>query len=126
MIPLKKEPKLAKLRTDLKHPLDPGAIVLNSWGFDQTNLDWYVVVRRTDHYVWLFEIKGHLLKSDDDAMRMSGYEMPLEPPPLDNLKYAELVRHKFTISPTNGVRVNFKYGGGAPWDGEKKYVSWYA
>ena len=34
---------------------EPGAILVNSWGYDQTNIDFYVIVKRTDNGrgVWL-------------------------------------------------------------------------
>ena len=35
------------------HSLKVGDIIANSWGYEQTNVDWYRVTRTSEHFVWL-------------------------------------------------------------------------
>lgn len=35
-----------------------GAILYTSWGYDQTNIDWYEIVKRKGAFVWIREIGG--------------------------------------------------------------------
>ena len=52
-----------------------GDVVTNSWGYDQTNVDFYRVVKTSAHFVWLQPIAG-TLREDDGVGPMSGYSRP--------------------------------------------------
>lgn len=95
-----------------------GDIVSNSWGWEQTNVDWYVVTRKTTNYVWLQPIASEMTKSEG-CSSMAGHTIPTQPiKPIANAKEE---MHKST-----GTSVSFKYGSGGQWDGKPEYVSWYA
>ena len=38
------------------HAFQPGDTVYASWGYEQTNMDWYRVTRATKSYVWLKQL----------------------------------------------------------------------
>lgn len=124
------------------HDLTVGEIIYNSWGYDQTNIDWYVIVKRTDHFVWLQPIAGHSIPSDGVAP-MAGYTEPELPvrqiltrEVRDYGEYDEAIGHRpvtlktVPVEPTmrkaEGKSVLFKHGCGCVWDGKPKYESWYA
>ncbi len=103
------------------HTLKVGDIITNSWGYDQTNVDWYRITRTTEHYVWLKPIAGHLMTGEGCAP-MAGYEsLALD----ENLKPIDgdgpETKHKASMD-----RVTMKHGSGSKWQGEKLYSSWYA
>lgn len=106
------------------HTFKVGDIVTNSWGYDQTNVDWYRVAKTTANFVWLQPICGHT----EQTGFMSGDSMPhietTDPNPATwGFKDAkgDVEMHK-----AYGSHVCMKYGSGSKWDGRKMYESWYA
>jgi hypothetical protein len=106
------------------HTLKVGDIITNSWGYDQTNVDWYRITRTTQHFVWLKPIAAHV----EENGFMSGPSVPRidvssEDPSqwgFHDLSEPEK-QHK-----ASGASVIMKYGSGSKWDGKPKYCSWYA
>lgn len=47
---------------------DPGAIFCNSWGYDQTNVDYYQVVKRTNATVWLRPIGQEMVEGSEQSL----------------------------------------------------------
>ena len=99
-------------------PVKVGDIFYNSWGYDQTNIDWYQVVSLTKSgkSVKIRPIAGKIKESGF----MSGTTTPK--------------KGKFT-GPAVTKRIGIhngepylpsKYGWTGLWDGEPKHVSWYA
>jgi hypothetical protein len=58
------------------HDLKAGDIITNSWGYDQTNVDWYRVTKATANFVWLQPIAASLTEDDDSCAPMSGHTVP--------------------------------------------------
>lgn len=122
--------RLAEYRGSEKpHALKAGDIITNSWGYDQTNVDWYRITRTSEFYVWLKPIAGHTT----ETRFMSGQSVPhVETMDADPTKwgYKDLnqpeQRHKATSSGNGESYVCFKYGSGSKWDGKERYESWYA
>lgn len=100
------------------HSLEVGTIVYNTWGYDQTNVDFYEVVGRTPYFVQLRLLESELTGQRSD---MSGYAVPKP----GKYKGAEISRHRVAAY-ESGAKINFPHGGGSVWDGKPKYVSWYA
>jgi len=98
------------------HGIKPGAIVVNSWGYDQTNVDFYQVVRASEHFVWLARIGKTL--TDDAGTAMSGYATPN----ITTLNTENTTKHK---ADGKGY-VTMRFGCGSIWDGKPEYVSWDA
>lgn len=48
------------------HTLKVGDIITNSWGYDQTNVDWYRITRTTEHFVRL-DLHGSIIPHLDHA-----------------------------------------------------------
>lgn len=106
------------------HAFVIGDIVTNSWGYDQTNVDWYRVVHASRNFVWLQPICANL----EETGFMSGQSVPAidtssDDPAKWGFKEAkgEIMKHK-----ASGTYVTMKYGSASKWDGKTRYASWYA
>jgi hypothetical protein len=106
------------------HTFKTGDVATNSWGYDQTNVDWYKVVKTSEHFVWLQPICGHT----EETGFMSGRSEPqmdvsADDPSKWGFREAKgrIERHK-----AYGSNVCMKYGSGSKWNGETRYASWYA
>jgi hypothetical protein len=53
----------------------PGAILESSWGYDQTNIDYFKIVKRTNDTVFLIPLQSRNIESRD----MRGTSEPGEP-----------------------------------------------
>lgn len=102
------------------HDIKPGAIVYNSWGYDQTNLDFYEVTSATPHFVTLREIAS-VQTDSGNAGSMSGY---FKACPGQYITDKE-TRHKVSMG-GRGPSIKFRNGAGSVWDGQPKFSSWYA
>lgn len=47
-------------RKAFRHDLEIGDVLVSSWGYDQTNIDYYQVVRRSAKCVWIRPIARHV------------------------------------------------------------------
>lgn len=94
-----------------------GDIVSNSWGWEQTNVDWYQVVGVTKKFVDLRPIAGKLTEY---TQAMAGYSIPIP----GKFTSEEITRHGIYPS-GDSCGVNFKHGSGSKWDGKPEYCSWY-
>lgn len=106
-----------KMRVERSAPttLVPGDIIVNSWGYEQTNVYWYRVIRASAHFVWLQRIGGNIVEGAGGPM--SGRSMP----DLEAVSTAPIERHGSSKN-----HVTFKFGSGSKWDGRSMYCSWYA
>jgi hypothetical protein len=57
-----------------------GEFAYGSWGYDQTNIDFYLVVRRTEKTVWLQPVKSEIVQYVEFA---SEYVAPTSVPKQD-------------------------------------------
>lgn len=102
------------------HTLQVGDIIYNTWGWEQTNVDYYQVVRTSDHFVWLRRIAGDVTQ---DGF-MSGYTTP-KPNEFLALDDYPITKHGARLC--NGENyVGFEHGSGRQYRGGKQYCSWYA
>jgi hypothetical protein len=116
---------VSKRRTESykPHTFKVGDIITNSWGYDQTNVDWYRVARTSKSYVWLQPIAGRT----EETGFMSGNSTPhvetaSENPEQWGFKDLKKPAEKHLAS---GDYISMKYGCGKKWNGEKVYESWY-
>jgi hypothetical protein len=110
------------------HTLKVGDIITNSWGYDQTNVDWYQVVQTSKCYVWLQPVSG-ATAAEDSCGPMSGYSTPAvdtSTPDPDKWTFAVVKDGKVTKHKAVGSNCSMKFGCGSLWDGKPKYESWYA
>lgn len=104
------------------HSFHVGDIVTNSWGYDQTNVDWYRVSRTTKNYVWLIPVCARLIPSEGCGP-MSGQEsLAID----ENLKPIDATDAKETKHRASGDYVTMRHGCGSKHTGGQEYVSWYA
>lgn len=95
------------------HNFKVGDVVTNSWGYDQTNVDAYKVVKTSFAYVWLVPIGG----TTDQNGFMAGQ---FTPDPAKEIK-GEITKHKAA-----GDHCSMEHGSGSKWTGGSLYTSWYA
>lgn len=103
-------------RLTATHTLKVGDILSNSWGYDQTNIDWYVVVAvPSNKTVKIREICG----TTTETGFMCGHTIPVQP--VEFAKESPVMLRRAT-----GTRANMKYGSASLWDGKPERCSWYA
>jgi hypothetical protein len=112
-----------------------GSVLYSSWGYDQTNVDFYQVVRTSASSVWVVPMRKHC----EAAGFMSGHVVPTEPilsrvvhkrNSEGGIYYGE--SEEVEVKPAmyrwnkNGyARISYsEYA--QVWDGKPKYQSWYA
>ena len=119
---------------------DVGDILNSSWGYDQTNISWYRVERRTEKSVWLVELKGTVVEQtgfmQGRAMPSSDIQGRYKDPYFDengelqqDWDYSPF-RRKLSFSTWNDepepyVKLS-SYEYARPWDGSAEWCSWYA
>lgn len=93
----------------------PGAILYSSWGYEQTNVDFYLITKRTPNAVWLVEI-GSTTK---ETGFMSGETVPDK----NVIKSDKPFMRRFNKWGSLSIS---SYQGLALYNGQPKYCSWYA
>ena len=101
----------------MQNPAKVDDILAYSWGYDQTNVDWFKVTRVTSASVELTPIG----KQYTETGFMSGETTP-DPETVTGHPFMKRV---LTYAAQPYV-VSFDYGVGIPWDGRPKYESHYA
>jgi hypothetical protein len=129
--------------------IEPGAILYSSWGYEQTNIDFYLVVRTTASSCWIVPMES---REEPSQAYDTGYASPLQAithsdtctlcehrtrhSAIDGCsrcdcqtaEYAPIAprRHKITrYGSSEGVNIN-SVEGAYLWDGKAKYASHYA
>jgi len=99
-----------------------GDIFYNSWGYDQTNIDWYQVVgiTKSGKSVKIREI-GAQIAGAPGCSDMSGRSTPVKGAFISPDVLTKRIR-KYD----GEFNLPMKYGWCPKWDGTPKYVSWYA
>lgn len=93
-----------------------GDIISYSWGYDQTNVDFFEVVRVSASSVWIRQRNSSVIETGN----MSG-----EAKPASGFASEEVLRKKIQIF--NGRPIlSMKHGIGNLWSGESLRTSWYA
>lgn len=90
-----------------------GAIMYDSWGWEQTNIDFYKVVRRSESTVWLQKLKA----ITQETGFMSGNTRPTDE--VDGPVFTRRIGRY-------GVRIENHRGCLSLYDGQPKSCSWYA
>ena len=113
------EKKLEK-RQAKKTPttLQEGDILYTSWGYDQTNVDWYQITKKISPN--MVEIRRIYGQATQDALGDRGETLPLKDHFIED---AEPIKKR--ISGDNSVNIA-TYARAWDWDGKSKYYSTYA
>lgn len=72
----RKEERKAEKKAMTNHA-EIGDILVNSWGYEQTNTDFYQVIKLTKKGVYIKEI-AHRLESEEGLSSMAGYTYPVK------------------------------------------------
>lgn len=99
------------------HSFKVGDIVTNSWGYDQTNVDWYCVVKVSTCYVWLQRAAAGL--TDTPGTQDSGKTSLVLDAECKPQLSGEITKHH-----AHGDTVTMRHGIGSKWDGREMYTSW--
>lgn len=101
------------------HSLKVGDILVSSWGYDQTNVDFYKVKKL------IGKSMVELIAVGSDTVEGSGYDhgMACEVVAIPQAEYGEPFKKK--ANSTNYVSLN-SYSSAGKWDGSPMYKSWYA
>jgi hypothetical protein len=100
--------------------LKVGDVLHYSWGYDQTNCEFYQVVALTAKGVKIREIDGRQVPSASDGM--SSMSCQMEAVPNAFIAAAPVMTKRMTTNTSVGM----SYGVASKWDGKPKYSSWYA
>ena len=113
--------KLAEIKpySKPKHNIKPGDIFYNSWGYEQTNIDFYQVVSTTAKTITLRAIKG--TSNDYNDYHMTGSKVAAK----DSFCSDELIR-KTPYLMGGTWCISFEFGAGSQWDGSPMDYSCYA
>jgi hypothetical protein len=130
--------------TAMEDGFQPGAILYSSWGWEQTNIDWYRIVKRSGEWLTLMPIRsatreegfmaGHCCpQSIVDA---HGQHLPVDRDPAIDNDVAWKNREAGLSSPTFRRKLQLldgkpssttiKYGFAYLWHGQPVACSWYA
>jgi len=98
--------------------LEAGTVLISSWGYDQTNVDFYIVEKgaKVGEFATIRMLQTVTTTEGDT---MTGYSVPGEP-------VAKTMRRKvkqYTDLPLVGIN---SYAIAKPWDGKPARTSWYA
>lgn len=104
-------------RLNFSHSLKIGDILYSSWGYDQTNVDFYQVIDVLNKTIKIREIESAMPQGEDGFM--TGNIIP--------------VKDKFTkektllkrVLPDNCIKIT-SFSWARLWDGKPKRISWYA
>lgn len=97
-----------------------GAIFSHSWGYDQTNYDFYQVVKRMKSSVIVRQINSQAIQKD-------GYQMTSTVVPMkDNFQNEAPMTKRLKLSYDQTPCLRMEYGYCKLWDGQPKHATHYA
>lgn len=104
-----------------KTSLKPGSILYTSWGWEQTNVDFYQVVKLPSDKTVVLKKIGRTF-ADDQQESGSSMSAMVVPTPGNYLEEEEI---KKRILPNDRIKMSDQVYA-QPWNGKPKYCSWYA
>lgn len=97
----------------------PGAILYCSWGYDQTNVDYYIITRRAGCWVWLQQIGAN---RTEDTAYMSGTSTPDQA-----RRIGQEFKRRVRVYEGREYAVSIEsYSSASLWDGKPKHWTAYA
>jgi len=105
-------------RNAFKHTLEVGSILYSSWGYDQTNIDFYQVTE----VVGAKSVKIRRIASErtDESNPPCDYVIPVKDAFLDDSSYDKNKEMLKRVGQGNTISLN-SYSSAYPWDGKPKY-----
>ena len=107
------------------HDLKAGDIMVCSWGYDQTNVDWYRVKKVTGKAtVLLVKISGISFHPNTPEKKVVYRDMSCHSKPDLESKESDVSQHRFNEA-IQGIRFT-PHQIAKKWDGQPTRESWYA
>lgn len=106
----------------------PNAIVKSSWGYDQTNIDFFRISKRTNNTVFLIPLNSASTPTQD----MRGLSIPAEPmKPGDDVSClgqwnGRPIRRRLCYRGDTPIGFSIKHGWASLWDGTPAHWTAYA
>lgn len=107
-------------RQNLVNTYKIGDIFYNSWGYDQTNIDFFEVVKISAKKVWIREIKGKLTQYTGNGM--AGFTIARPGEYASEKVYIASIGFYGLTAKLDHSRTQYL----SKWDGKELYCSWYA
>jgi len=101
--------------------INKGDILECSWGYDQTNIDFYYVIKKAGSYITFIPMSNKIVEYNNNDM--TGKVIPNEPN--YNAKPLRRKIQKSSISNSLWVKIN-TYSSASKWNGKPQYFSSYA
>lgn len=106
-------------RATISCDLKVGDVLHYSWGYEQTNCDFFQVIGLTPKGVKIREIASRPVPSKHDDMQ---HNMACEMEAVPNAFTGEVLTKRMI----SNTAVKMDHGTASKWDGKPKYCSWYA
>lgn len=98
--------------------METGTILYNNWGYEQTNIDFYLVVKKTDKTVTLRKLKNI---NEDSMLSMTGKTTPGE---VD--LYKKPIRKLVKFDQYQNPYIEMDHNVCKVWNNEPMFYSFYA
>jgi hypothetical protein len=102
-----------------------GDIIVNTWGYDQTNVEFYQVTQLKKKQIVVREIAQKYTERDGYSS-MSSFTMPLKDEFIETAKEITLTCRACEYDPYYYIASSESYYYFHKWQGREQYVSWYA
>jgi len=97
-----------------------GDIFVATWGYDQTNANFFQVVKVTSKSVSVRPIKSR--RKEDPPGSMSGYAMPIK----NSFTGSAKTKRIYYYDGREMFKASESMGSAEKWDGKPVAISWYA
>jgi hypothetical protein len=115
--------KEAAKRKGFKHGFKVGDVLHYSWGYEQTNCEFYQIVSTTPGAVTIREIAQ---EAEPGSMISHGMAENRLPVPGQFLDKSQPIVKRVQYSESGPGYVSMDHGCASLWDGRPRYCSWYA
>lgn len=115
--------RLPEVTPHVASVIEPGAILCSSWGYEQTNVDFYVVVRTTKSSAWIVKLNNVNVDGDpswaEHVVAGDRYDRYAKP------SQHRIQRSEYSGNVHEGLKIE-SYAWAHLWNGGELYASHYA
>jgi hypothetical protein len=120
----KQEQKKAQAALKAESHFKLGDIIYNSWGYEQTNLEYYQVIEIGKKTILVREIAREEVENSRESHQMACDYLPIKDSFLED-EYPFILRLKAYANGSVQIVNSESYYHFSKWDGRPKYCSWY-
>lgn len=117
----KEEIRVANSKVKASDFYEVGDIIVNSWGYEQTNVEYYQVVKMTAKTIEVHEIRAEIVEGSMMSHGMACDVMPVRDSFTDN----ERRRYKLRVKADGYLSSPKSFYYFYKWEGRANYCSWY-